>query len=165
MTAFDRKGVDVFLPLVVVGRHKVGHDALKNEIKSRREKGISPSIAATMYESYLGDVMQKLFDSIQAGVFRSDTVSHMLNLHSLVDFDDVCSKDENSIAAVMARKSKKIRKERRYDGMYCAWHAFLEIWEEANNTSFLLNAGNLICAIELLLSQLMFKFAGTNESW
>lgn len=157
--------MDVFLPLVVVGRHKVGHDALKNEIKSRREKGISPSTAASMYERYLGDVMQKLFDSIQAGVFRSDTITHMLNLHSLVDFDDVCSGDENSIADVMARCSKKIKKNRRYDGMYRAWHLFWDIWVEANNTSFLLNAGNFICAIELLLSQLMFKFAGTNESW
>lgn len=31
----DRGGVDVFQPLVVVGRHKVGHDSLKAEIKSR----------------------------------------------------------------------------------------------------------------------------------
>jgi hypothetical protein len=157
--------VDVFLPLVVVGRHKVGHDALKGEIKSRREKGISPAAAAAMYENYLGDSMQKLFDSIQAGVFRSDTISHMLQLHNLVDYEEICSQGENSIAAVMRERSKKIPKNRKYDGMYRAWHLFLDIWEEANNTSFLLNAGNLICAIELLISQLMFKFAGTNDSW
>ncbi len=157
--------MDVFQPLVIVGRHKVGHDALKAEIKARRDKGASPSTVASMYDSYLGDVMQKLYDSIQAGVFRSDTVSHMLNIHNLIVFEDVCTKEKNSIASIITERAKKIQKVRRYDSMYRGWYVFLDVWEQINNSSFLLNAGNLICVIEILISQLMFKFAGTNDTW
>ena len=155
----------MFQPLVVVGRHKVGHDALKAEIKSRREKGEHPSVVARMYENYLGDVIQKLYDSISAGVFRSDTVTQMLMIHNLLDFDEVCSTGRNSIASIMRERSEKIKSTRKYDGMYRAWHVMLDVWQQINDESFLLNSGNLICAIEVLLSQLMFKFAGTNETW
>ena len=157
--------MDVFQALMIVGRYKIGHDALKAEIKSRRESGATPREVASMYESYLGGVMQKLVDSINAGVFRSDTITQMLNIHMLVDFDDMCTKSKNSIASVMKERGRKITRVRRYDGMFRPWYVFLDIWEEVNNASFLLNSGNLICAIEILISQLMYKFADTNETW
>jgi hypothetical protein len=40
----------------------------------------------------------------------------------------------------------------------------MKLWEDMNKF-FTLNAGNLVCALEVMLSQLMFKFAHTNETW
>jgi hypothetical protein len=115
-----------------------------------------------MYENYLGDILQKLHDSISAGVFRSDTVTQMLMIHTLLDYDEI---SKNSIAVIMRTRSERIKPTRQYDSMYRAWYVFLDVWQQLNDGSFLLNAGNLVCAIEVLLSQLMFKFAGTNETW
>ncbi len=160
-----RKDVDVFQPLVVVGRFKLGHEAMKAVIKKARESGSSPEVVFRMYREYLEDVTQKLKDAVHAGVFRSDTISQILELDEVAPMEDICSNGRNSIAGFMKEVSKRITGVRRYDGMFRAWYTFLEVWNRANSESFLLNSGNLVCAIEVLISQLMFKFAGTNESW
>jgi hypothetical protein len=81
-----------------------------------------------------------------------------------VDFKDVCTSSDSSIQAVLKEKSQRISKYRKHDSVYRAWHTFMKIWEEMNRY-FSLNAGNLTCALEIMLSQLMFKFAHTNETW
>lgn len=101
---------------------------------------------------------------IECQVFRSATVTQMKAVFDLMPFEDVCTRAPHSIANTLREKSSKISKVRRFDSMYRAWHGFMKIWEDMNRF-FCLNSGNLLGAVEVMLSQLMFKFAHTNETW
>jgi hypothetical protein len=113
---------------------------------------------------YLASVTKNLESMIECQVFRSATVTQMKAVFDLMPFEEVCTRSPNSIANTLREKSAKILKSRRYDSVYRAWHSFMKIWEDMNRF-FCLNSGNLLSAVEVMLSQLMFKFAHTNETW
>ena len=82
----------------------------------------------------------------------------------LMPFEEVCTGSPDSIRNTIHEKSKRVSKNRRYDSMYRAWNCFMKVWEDMNHY-FSLNSGNLLGALEVMLAQLMFKFADTNETW
>ena len=113
---------------------------------------------------YLASVVKNLESMIECQVFRSATVTQMKNVIDLMPFEEVCTQSPSSIAATSREKCARISKVRKYDTMYRSWHCFMKVWEDMNRY-FSLNAGNLLCAVEVMISQLMFKFAHTNETW
>ena len=130
----------------------------------RRSKGASIQEVLRITKDYLASVVKNLESMIECQVFRSATVTQMKAVFDLMPFEEVCTRGPHSIANVLKDKSAKISKTRRYDSMYRSWHCFMKVWEEMNSY-FCLNAGNLLTAVEVMLSQLMFKFAHTNETW
>jgi hypothetical protein len=115
-------------------------------------------------KDYLASVVKNLESMIECQVFRSATVTQMKAVLDIMPFDEVCTKSPHSIAACIKEKSKRVTMGRRHDAVYRSWHAFVKVWEDMNKF-FSLNSGNLVCAIEVMLSQLMFKFAHTNDTW
>ena len=101
---------------------------------------------------------------VSGGAFRSKTISQMKFIVDTLDFGEVCMLSESSIAKQMHHLCQKISPSRKYDRMYRAWHAFSETFSTMNR-SFYLNPANLVCAIEIMVSQVLHKFGGTNETW
>jgi hypothetical protein len=130
----------------------------------RRSKGAPVQEVLRITRDYLASVTKNLESMIECQVFRSATVTQMKAVFDLMPFEEVCTRGPHSIAAVLREKSAKISKMRRYDSMHRAWHCFMKIWEDMNRY-FCLNSGNLLTAVEVMLSQLMFKFAHTNDTW
>jgi hypothetical protein len=64
----------------------------------------------------------------------------------------------------MAAKSAKISPHRKYDRVYRGWNAFMNTFTEINR-SFYLNSANLVCVLEIMISQLLHKFGGLNDTW
>jgi hypothetical protein len=126
----------------------------------RRQRGASVQDVLRIVRDYLASVVKNLDSMIECQVFRSATVTQMKAVIDLMPFDDVCK----SIAATFREKRQRVTNSRKYDNMYCSWNCFMKVWEDMNKY-FSLNAGNLLCAVEIMLSQLMFKFAHTNETW
>jgi hypothetical protein len=129
-------------------------------LQVRRQKGASIQEVLRIVRDYLASVVKNLDSMIECQVFRSATVTQMKAVIDLMPFDDVCK----SIAATFREKRQRVTNSRKYDNMYCSWNCFMKVWEDMNKY-FSLNAGNLLCAVEIMLSQLMFKFAHTNETW
>jgi hypothetical protein len=155
---------DPFSALVLANRQRMSAEALRSDIQVRRARGSPVLEVIRVIKDYLASIVKNLESMIECQVFRSATVTQMKAIVDLMDFDEVCTKSKDSIAASIAERSKRIAKPRKYDSMYRAWNCFMKTWEEMNKF-FSLNAGNLVCAIEVMLSQLMFKFAHTNDTW
>lgn len=155
---------DPFSALVLANRQRMSAEALRSDIQVRRARGSPIPEVIRVIKDYLASIVKNLESMIECQVFRSATVTQMKSIVDLMDFEEVCTTSPNSIAATLREKSKRIAKPRKYDSMYRAWNCFMKTWEEMNRF-FSLNAGNLVCAIEVMLSQLMFKFAHTNDTW
>ena len=155
---------DPFSALVLANRQRMSAEALRSDIQVRRARGVPVLEVIRVIKDYLASIVKNLDSMIECQVFRSATVTQMKTIVDLMDFDEVCTTSRDSIAACMRERSKRISKTRRYDSMHRAWNCYMKTWEEMNRY-FSLNAGNLVCAMEVMLSQLMFKFAHTNETW
>lgn len=155
---------DPFSALVLANRQRMWAEALRTDIQVRRSKGSPVQEVLRVIRDYLASCMKNLESMIECQVFRSATVTQMKSIYELMDFHDVCQGSEHSIANVLREKSQRLALCRRYDSMFRAWNCYMRIWEDMN-MYFTLNAGNLVCALEVLLSQLMSKFAHTNETW
>jgi hypothetical protein len=155
---------DPFSALVLANRQRNAFEALRTDKEVRRARGATVQEVLRVQKDYLASSMKNLESMIECQVFRSATVTQMKAIHDYMDFDDVCTRSEHSIAATMREKSQRVYKSRKHDSMYRAWNCFMKLWEDMNKY-FTLNAGNLVCALEVMLSQLMFKFAHTNETW
>ena len=174
---------DPFSALVLANRQRMWAEALRSDIQvenetsprllhahpltpcrqMRRSKGAPIQEVLRITKDYLASVTKNLESMIECQVFRSATVTQMKAVFDLMPFEEVCSRAPHSIANTLREKSSKISKTRRYDSMYRSWHCFMKIWEDMNRF-FCLNSGNLLGAVEVMLSQLMFKFAHTNET-
>jgi hypothetical protein len=130
----------------------------------RRQKGATIQEVLRITKDYLASVTKNLESMIECQVFRSATVTQMKTVFDLMPFREVCTGSPHSIAKVLAEKSAKIPKLRRHDSMFRAWNCFMKVWEDMNRF-FCLNSGNLLTAVEVMISQLMFKFAHTNDTW
>ena len=159
-----RSDVDPFSALVISNRNRVWFDAVMLDIKNRRAQGVSIPTAVTVMADYMRSTVRNLRSMITCRVFRSNTVAQMLLLHDQTEWLNVCVADKDSIRNVLNRKSRQLTIQRRADPMSRSWHLFMKLWEDMNRF-FFLNAGNLVCAVEVMLSQLMFKFAHTNDTW
>lgn len=155
---------DPFSALVLANRQRMWAEALRSDIQVRRSKGAPIQDVLRITRDYLASVTKNLESMIECQVFRSATVTQMKAVFDLMPFDEVCTTSPHSIANTLREKNEKISKSRRYDSVYRAWHSFMKIWEDMNRF-FCLNSGNLLAAVEVMLSQLMFKFAHTNETW
>ena len=134
------------------------------DIKNRRAEGVSIPTVVTVLSDYLRSTVRNLRSMITCQVFRSNTVSQMLMLHDQTNWMDVCVHAKDSIKNVMAAKSSHMSVLRRADPFSRSYNLFMKLWEGMNRF-FFLNSGNLVCAVEVMLSQLMFKFAHTNDTW
>ncbi len=159
-----RSDADPFSSLIIANRNRVWYDAVMLDIKNRRSQGVSIPTVVTVLEDYMRSTVRNLRSMITCKVFRSNTVSQMLMLHDQTDWMDVCVHAKDSIRNVMASKSSHMTVFRRSDPFSRSYHLFMKLWEGMNRF-FFLNAGNLVCAVEVMLSQLMFKFAHTNDTW
>lgn len=181
---------DPFSALILANRQRMWAEALRSDIQvprhhttrhpprsphhrcltltvspqMRRSRGASVQEVLRITRDYLASVTKNLESMIECQVFRSATVTQMKAVFDLMPFQEVCTVGPHSIAAVLREKSAKISKMRRYDSMHRAWHCFMKVWEDMNRY-FCLNSGNLLTAVEVMLSQLMFKFAHTNDTW
>ena len=155
---------DPFSALVLSNRQRMWAEALRTDIQVRRSRGATVQEILRVQKDYLASSMKNLESMIECQVFRSATVTQMKAIYDLMDFDEVCTRSEHSISKTLLQKSERIFKSRKHDSMYRAWNCYMKLWEDMNKY-FTLNAGNLVCAMEVMLSQLMFKFAHTNETW
>ena len=165
MCVCARKGSDPFSALIIANRHRSWFDAVFSDIELRRSKGASVQEAVTVILDYLKCTIQTLDSMVESQVFRSNTVLQMQMIHKHLDFKSVCTTDKDSIRVLMQARRTRDPRLRGYDPLYGAWSLFVKLWEDMNEF-FFLNAGNLVCAIEVLLAQFMFKFApNTNKTW
>jgi hypothetical protein len=155
---------DPFSALILANRQRMWAEALRTDIQIRRSKGASIQEILRVERDYLASSMKNLESMIECQVFRSATVTQMKAIHEMIDFEEVCTGSEHSVRSVMREKSQRLFRSRKHDSMFRAWNCFMRIWEEMN-IYFTLNAGNLVCALEVFLSQIMSKFAHTNETW
>jgi hypothetical protein len=155
---------DPFSALVLANRQRMWSEALRSDIQVRRSRGASVQDVLRVRRDYLASVTKNLESMIECQVFRSSTVTQMKAIIDLTPFEEVCTGSPHSIAATFQDKCKRVFAVRKYDTMYRSWHCFMKVWEDMNRF-FSLNAGNLLCAVEVMLSQLMFKFAHTNDTW
>lgn len=130
----------------------------------RRSKGATIQEVLRISKDYVASAVKNLESMVECQVFRSATVIQMKAICDLMSFEDVCTESTQSIQKTLREKSKRISIKRRYDSMYRSWNCFMKVWEDMNHF-FSLNSGNLLGALEVMLSQLMFKFADTNETW
>ena len=159
-----RKNSDPFGSLIIANRNSTWRTSMEENIKILRSKNTSIQEIVRIKQDYLDSMMKNLESMIVSGVFRSNTVSQMLQITKLMDFNSVCRTSPHSIHRIIMEKSGKIPTVRRFDPFYRAWDAFAKLMEETNKF-FLLNSGNLCGMVELLIAQLFFKFAHTNKTW
>ena len=155
---------DPFSALVLANRQRMWYEALRTDIQVRRSRGSSIQEILRVERDYLASSMKNLESMIECQVFRSATVTQMKAVHEMMNFEEVCTGSQHSVRSVMREKSQRLYRSRKHDSMFRAWNCFMRIWEDMN-IYFTLNAGNLVCALEVLLSQIMSKFAHTNETW
>jgi len=156
---------DPFSALVLANRQKMWAEALRTDIQVRRARGAPIQEVLRVVRDYLASSMKNLESMIECQVFRSATVTQMKAIHEMMDFEEACTgAGPSSIRSVLREKSQRVHRPRKHDSVFRAWNCFMRIWEEMN-VYFTLNAGNLVCALEVLLSQIMSKFAHTNETW
>ena len=156
--------MDPFKSLIIVNSQKVWWEAFLKDTRKRRETGMSVADAVKNMDNYIMGVIFNLRGMVDGGGFRSKTISQIKFICDTLDFGEVCVLSESSIAKRILHLSQKISPNRKYDRTYRAWHAFTETFSEMNR-SFYLNPANLVCAIEIMVSQLLHKFGGTNETW
>ena len=156
--------VDPFEALNVVDSQRVWWAAFSKDMHRRVEAGGSIADAVKNLDNYVLSAIQTLEGMTEAGVFRSKTISQMLDILKTLDFEEVCATGKHSIAARVREKAKHISELRAYDTVYRGWYAFVSTFSEING-SLCLNATNLMCGIELLISRMLFKFGGRNDTW
>ena len=159
-----RKNSDPFGPLIIANRNATWRAAMEENIKILRSNGTDIQEIIRIISDYQRSMHKTVESMIISGVFRSNTVSQMLQITKLMDYKSVCNETPTSIYRVIMEKSGKIPTLRRFDPFYRAWDAFTKVMEETNKY-FHLNAGNLCGMVELLIAQLFFKFAHTNKTW
>jgi len=134
------------------------------DMSKRRQSGATVSTCVDNLGKYLLSAIQSLEGMVDAGGFRSKTITQMKEIVETMDFVKVCSTGGDSIHQRMKAKAAFISSTRGYDTIYRAWYAFTDTFREVNS-SLNLNAINLMCGVEVLISMLLFKFGGLNDTW
>ena len=156
--------MDPFSALIIANRNRVWLDALVLDVANKRAAGVDVFKIVTGWKDYLRSSVRNLRSSIYCHVFRSRTVEQMLELHNETCWREVCITGKDSIRSVLRKKGERVSLVLRHNRFLRTWTCFMTLWEDMNRF-FFLNAGNLVCAVEVMISQLMFKFAHTNDTW
>ena len=156
--------VDPFKALMIVNSQKVWWEGFLKDMRHRRENGASVEDSVKSFEKYIMGVICNLHANVDGGGFRSKTISQIRFIVETLNFGEVCVLSAHSIAKRMASKSAKISPHRKYDRVYRGWNAFMNTFTEINR-SFYLNSANLVCVLEIMISQLLHKFGGLNDTW
>lgn len=155
---------DPFKAFMLVDSQRTWWNGFLKDLKRRRQGGASVLDAIKSLHRYVNSASQSLNGTTKAGGFHSKTITQMQEICETMDFLDVCCTGEHSIKKRVKDKAGFISPFRGYDSMYVAWHAFIETFREIN-ACFHLNSINLTCAIEILVSMMLFKFGGQNDTW
>lgn len=156
--------MDPFKSLMIVNSQKVWWEGFIKDLSRRRETGTSVVDAVRSFEKYIMGVICNLHANVDGGVFRSKTVTQIRFICETLNFGEVCVLSAHSISKRIAAKAAKISTSRKYDRVYRGWHAFMNTFTEINR-SFYLNSANLVCVLEIMISKLLHKFGGLNETW
>jgi hypothetical protein len=156
--------VDPFKSLLIVDSQRMWWYGFTKDMKRRRECGESLAESVRSLENYVLSAIQSLHGMGKAGVFRSKTIAQMQEILDTMEFVEVCVTDDDSIRKQMEERASVVSPSRAYDSVYTSWDAFMYFFAEINN-SFRLNPANLVCCVELMVSMLLHKFGGTNDTW
>ena len=149
---------------MVDGRLTQSQVALQKDIKERRANGAAVAEMVDTWHNFVHSSVYTLQSMLRNGVFNSKTLLDMLNLLELVKWREACTDGEDSISATLREFSAQTPALRKHDGFATCLKAFWRVWEYVNSFYYM-NSPNLIFAIELMVSQLMFRFGDSNESW
>ena len=152
--------MDPFKSLILTNSHKMLYESLVKDNVERRKKNATVDNIIRSMDNYVAGCVQTLKSMIMAGTFRSDTIRHKLDIVNSINFKDVCV----SIRATVKENRAQMPLCRRYDSFHTIWHSFMKSWEKMNSY-FSLNSANLVCAFEVMVSQLMHMFGDTNKTW
>jgi hypothetical protein len=156
--------IDPFKSLIIVDSQRIWWYGFVKDLRKRRENGTSMRDSVQSLENYVLSTIQSLEGMVKAGVFRSKTISQMQEICEIMDFADVCVTGEHSIRKQVKLRSSKISPDRGYDYVYVAWDSFANFFSTMNH-SLRLNPANLVCAVQMLVTRLLHKFGGTNDTW
>ena len=156
--------VDPFKSLLIVDSQRMWWYGFMKDMKRRRECGETLAESVRSLDNYVLSAIQSLHGMGKAGVFRSKTISQMQEITETMDFVEVCATDEDSIRSTMEARRRLVSPSRGYDTVYTSWDAFTHFFSDINH-SFRLNSANLVVCIELMISMLLHKFGGTNDTW
>lgn len=159
-TLIGRTEVNPFKCLILTNSHKMLFESLTKDNIERRKNGVPVEDVLRSMDNYVASCVKTLKSMIMAGAFRSDTIRHKLDIVNSINFDEVCE----SIRATVQENRAQMPLRRRYDSFHTIWYAFMKSWEKMNSY-FSLNSANLVCAFEVMVSQLMHMFGDTNKTW
>ncbi len=152
--------MDPFKSLILTNSQKMLFESLVKDNEERRKKGVPVEDILRSMENYVSSSVKTLKSMIMSGAFRSDTIRHKLDIVNSLDFKEVCE----SIRATVGENRPHMSIRRRYDSFHAIWYTFMKSWERMNSF-FSLNSANLVCAFEVMVSQLMHMFGDTNKTW
>jgi len=155
---------DVLRGLVVDGRLMQSQVALQKDMRERRANGATVPEMVQTWQDYVHSSVYTLKSMLRNGVFNSKTLVDSLNILELVDWPAACTDGDDSIRATVQEFSAQTPALRKHDGFAVCLKAFWRVWEYVNSFYYM-NSPNLIFAIELMVSQLMYRFGDSNESW
>ena len=156
--------VDPVQNLMVKGRFSSLWGALNTDIKAKRTMGHSIEFVVDMWEQYLVSFPETISSAIRGNMFRSKLIVQMLDICDTMQWEEACCKSESSIQATIKRLSHQMPSRRKHISFARSVKAFWRTWEDANQ-NLALNSGNLVFVIESMVSQLLYKFGSTNETW
>lgn len=105
-----RKNSDPFGPLIIANRNATWRAALEENIKILRLNGTDIQEIVRIRQDYLESMHKTLRSMIISGLFRSNTVSQMLEIAKLMDFTSVCTgPPRQSVASLWQRVARSRR--------------------------------------------------------
>jgi len=156
--------IDPFKSLILVDSQRIWWYGFVKDLKKRRENGMSMDDSVRSLENYVLSTIQSLEGMVKAGCFRSKTIAQMQEICEIMDFADVCVTGDHSIHKQVKSRACRVSQDRGYDYVYVAWDSFANFFSTINH-SFRLNPANLVCAVQMLVTRLLHKFGGTNDTW
>jgi len=150
--------------LRVCGKMKHWWRAVNKDIRARRLDNQSIDDVRIVFEKYILGCIQNSQCMIQNGSLSSLTMEQAYAISERMEFEKVCTDGPNSIKGIIQGVSGNISTQQIFDPYIRTLKTFWRIWEKIN-ADFSMNSGNLVFLIELMISQLMYRFGDCNESW
>jgi hypothetical protein len=155
---------DLLRGLVVDGRLMQSQVALQKDMKERRANGATVTDMVETWINYVQSSVHTLKSMLRNGVFCSKTLLDSLNILEQIDWPAACTEGDDSILATLKEFSAQTPGLRKHDAFAVSLKAFWRVWEYVNSFYYM-NSPNMVFAIELMVSQLMYRFGDSNESW
>ena len=150
--------------LRVCGKMKHWWRAINKDINARRLDNQPVDDVRVVFEKYILGCIQNSQCMIQNGSLNSLTIEQAYTIEESMNFDKICSDDPSSIKGIIQATCGLISTQQIFDPFIRTLKTFWRMWEKIN-ADFSMNSGNLVFLIELMVSQLMYRFGDCNETW